>query len=405
MSVVTSVRTEIRALVGNGKGRFLAPIALGWGLLLGTRVIFPVVLPYLRVDYGLSLSTAGLLVTVLWLGSAIGQLPSGILADRYTERSIMTLSPVSVALGIMIIVSSTSSIALFAGTAIIGMGISLYPVARITMLSKLYPDRIGSALGVTMATGDLGQSILPPIAGALAVGVAWQLGLGYVVPFMLLATIGLFFLLPRGQNTDSAVDEFSTDALRSVLGTLRHPTMLFMGLVMFLFIFIWQSFTAFFPTYLVEVKGISSTAASALFGLFFACGVVFKPLAGAAYDRVGMRLSLLLVLVGPLVGLVVLPAVGGLLALLGVTVLVSSMLGAGAVTQSFLSDAFPPDRRGTGLGAIRTAAATMGAIGPVVFGVLADSGLFDEAYLVLAAIMLAVILLTIRMPDATPHLE
>lgn len=403
MSVAATVKGEIRALLGGGRGTYLAPIALGWGLLLGTRVIFPVVLPYLRTDYGLTLSTAGLLVTILWLGSAVGQLPSGILADRYSERTVMTAAPVFTVVGLGLVVTSVTPLVLFIGTAIVGMGLSLYPIARITLLSKIYPDRIGSALGVTMATGDLGQSILPPIAGALAVGIGWQVGLGFVIPFLLVATVGLWALLPRGNDGDSAVDQFSRESISYLAVVLRQPTMLFMALVLFLFIFIWQSFSAFYPTYLVEVKGVSSTVASALFGLFFLFGVVIKPLAGAAYDRIGMRRSLIVVLVGPVIGLFALPSVEGLTLLVLVTALVSSMLGAGAITQSFLSDAIPADMRGTGLGAVRTTAATTGAVGPVVFGVMADSGYFDEGYLVLSGIMVAVILLTIRMPAESPE--
>jgi MFS family permease len=405
MSVVATVKQEARALLGGGRGKLLAPIALSWGLLLGTRVIFPVVLPYLRTEYGLTLSTAGLLVTILWLGSAVGQLPSGILADRYSERTVMTAAPLLTVVGLALVVTAVTSLVLFVGTAIVGMGLSLYPIARITLLSKIYPDRIGSALGVTMATGDLGQSILPPVAGALAVGIAWQVGLGFVIPFLLVATVGIWVLLPRGNDDDSAVDQFSRESLSYLAVVLRQPIMLFMALVLFLFIFIWQSFSAFFPTYLVEVKGVSSTAASALFGLFFLFGVVFKPLAGAAYDRIGMRRSLIGVLVGPVVGLFALPSVEGLPLLVLVTALVSSMLGAGAITQSFLSDAIPADMRGTGLGAVRTTAATTGALGPVVFGVMADNGYFDEGYLVLSGIMIVVILLTIKMPAATPDAE
>jgi MFS family permease len=405
MSVAATLKGEVRALIGQGRGRLLAPIALGWGLLLGTRVIFPVVLPYLRTDYGLTLSTAGLLVTILWLGSAVGQLPSGILADRYSERTVMTAAPVFTVVGLGLVVTSTTSGVLFVGTAIVGMGLSLYPIARITLLSKIYPDRIGSALGVTMATGDLGQSILPPIAGALAVGIAWQVGLGFVIPFLLLATVGIWVLLPSGNDDDSAVDRFSRDSLSYLAVVLRQPTMLFMAFVLFLFIFIWQSFSAFYPTYLIEVKGLSSTASSALFGLFFLFGVVFKPLAGAAYDRIGMRRSLIAFLAGPVLGLFVLPSVDGLAALVLVTALVSSMLGTGAITQSFLSDAIPADMRGTGLGAIRTTAATTGAIGPVVFGVMADNGFFDEGYLVLSGIMLVIVLLTVRMPTDTAEAE
>jgi hypothetical protein len=78
-----------------------------------------------------------------------------------------------------------------------------------------------------------------------------------------------------------------------------------------------------------------------------------------------------------------------------ITVLVSTMLGSGAITQSFLSEAFSEDIRGTGLGVVRTTAATLGAAGPVLFGLLADRGYFDEGYLLLAGVMLIVVFLMV----------
>jgi MFS family permease len=74
------------------------------------------------------------------------------------------------------------------------------------------------------------------------------------------------------------------------------------------------------------------------------------------------------------------------------------MLGSGAITQSYIADAFPEEMQGTGLGVIRTITATTGAGGPIVFGVIGDYGYFDEGYLILAAIMAVVISLTFWMP-------
>ena len=90
MKVLAPVGRTIDSLQGDGRGRILAAVASGWGLLVGARMAYPVLLPYIRDAYGLSLSVAGLLVTVLWLGSALGQLPGGILADRFNERHVMT---------------------------------------------------------------------------------------------------------------------------------------------------------------------------------------------------------------------------------------------------------------------------------------------------------------------------
>jgi len=76
-----------------------------------------------------------------------------------------------------------------------------------------------------------------------------------------------------------------------------------------------------------------------------------------AYDRIGMRWALISVLLGPVVGLFLLPIVDSLEMIVLVTLAISTMLGNGAVTQSFVAEQFPPGIRGTGLRTIRTVSA------------------------------------------------
>ncbi|MGB9985530.1 MFS transporter [Salarchaeum japonicum] len=399
MGLRTELRREAAGLWNEGTGVSLAAVATGWGLLNGVRMVYPVVIPYLRSDYGLSLTLSGFLVTVLWFFAAIGQLPGGMLADRYDERALMAVSLAAVAGALALVATSTSTLVLFAATAVWGAGHSLYPIARITILSKLYTSRLGSALGVTMATGDIGQTILPPVAVALATAVAWQAGLGFVAPLLVAAAIAIYVLTPRQTPAGG-----STQSLRDTLdivSELRTPALGFMTVILFLYMLIWQSFTAFYPTYLTTVKHLSSQQASVLFGFFFAVGVVVKPLAGAAYDRVGIRRSLVAILLPAAAGFLLLPLLDSAWLLVGVTALVSTMLGTGAVTQSFLADAFSDEMQGTGLGVIRTLTASLAAAGPVVFGIVGDHGYFDEGYIALAVVMVVVILLTYRMPDST----
>jgi len=178
---------------------------------------------------------------------------------------------------------------------------------------------LGSALGVTMATGDLGQTVLPPVVGVRAAAIAWQAGLGFIVPLLLLVALGLRVVLPAGTPTETGVDTLSFGHVGHVVGELRRSNMAFVAFILFLYILVWQSFTGFYPTYLVEEKGPSSSTAGVLFSVFFAFGVVVKPVAGAAYDRIGMRSSLVLVLVGPVAGFVLLPLVEGFWPLAAIT--------------------------------------------------------------------------------------
>jgi predicted MFS family arabinose efflux permease len=253
-----------------------------------------------------------------------------------------------------------------------------------------------------MATGDLGQTVLPPVAGVLAITFAWQAGLTFLIPLLFLVGVGIWMALPAKAQADTERNTLSAERMRLLLAELRESNLAFISIILILFFLTWQSFTGLYPTYLVEVKGLSSSTAGLLFSAFFGFGVIVKPLAGAAYDRIGMRSSLVSILAGPVVGLGVLPFVGGFWPLVGVTAVVSMMLGSGAVTQSFLADAFSPEIRGTGLGVIRTVTAIIGSTGPVLFGGVADRGYFNEGYLLLAAILVVVILLTLRLPRSSP---
>ncbi len=393
-----ALRDELGALGDEGRGSILAAIAVPWGLLVGSRMALPVLLPSIRQTFGLSLTVAGALVTILWLAGAVGQLPSGVLADRYREVAIMAAGILAVVLALGLIVLLPAAPVLFLGVILWGLGMSLYPIARITLLAEVFPDRLGSALGVTMATGDLGQTVIPPVAGTLAAWYAWEAGLAFVIPPLGIGAFALWLVVSPVTTGDARGTPMSTATLGLVWAELRRPLMIFMAAILFLYIFLWQAFTAFYPTYLVVEKGLSDQVAGIVFGVFFAAGAVVKPLAGMAYDRIGVRWSLITILGAPALALFVLPWMEGLLSLVAVTAVISSMLGTGAITQSFIAEQFAADIQGTGLGVFRTGTAVLGSAGPALFGLIADRGFFDEGYILLAGMLCLVVLLTFKLP-------
>lgn len=400
MKFRAGVDKEVRALWGGGKGIPLTTVGIGWGLLVGARMIYPVIIPYLRSTYGLSLTAAGLLVSVLWVFYALGQYPAGILADRYDERVLMATSAITAGIALGLVIAASTSLALFVATAGMGLASSLYPIARLTFLSGLYSNRFGSALGVTMATADLGQTVLPPVASVLAVAIAWQAGLGFVVPLLLIIGMSIFVLLPKQHGANLSSNDSSLREMLNVPIDLHNPAVQYGTVVFFLYMFVWQSFTSFYPTYLLSNKGVSSSVASVLFGFFFAVGIVVKPLAGALYDRIGIQTSLVGILIPPVVGFALLPTIDSLWLLIVCTALISTMLGSGTITQSYLTDSFPEESQGTGLGMIKSATSILGAGGPVLFGLLADYNFFDVGYLVLAGMLAVTVFLTFRIPQS-----
>ncbi|MUW14391.1 MFS transporter [Halorubrum sp. CBA1125] len=382
MRYISVPRQVIADLRSGGRGAALLAVAFGWFLSISTRMIYPALLPSLRTAYGLTFTTAGLLLTVLWIAYGIGQLPGGILADWAGERLLLVLSSLLAAGMLLLVVVAESPVILFAGTALFGLGTAMYGVSRFTILKEIYPDQLGTATGVTMAAGDVGNAVMPPAAGFVAATVAWQYGFGFVVPFFVLAAAALWVTLPSTAATRAPLDEaFSLGGLAS---TFSQPAVRHAIVLLVLWGTIAQAFIGFYPSYLIDVRGFPSWIATVLFGSFFALGSLVKPIAGRAYDRVGVRYPLAVLMGVTGVALAALPIATGVWSFAAVTVLASSLLGYETIVISNLTDRFPDGSRGTQLGALRTIYIMLGALSPVAFGSVADRGYFDEGFLGLA---------------------
>lgn len=398
VSMLGGVRERAGVVRRDRRTGVLVVVAAGWGLSIGVRLIYPALLPHLRAWYGFDLTTAGLLLAVLWVVYALGQLPGGLLADRFGERRVLGISLVLSAGFLAFVVTAPSVVVLFGATACFALAAALYAVPRVTVLVHLYPDRMGSAIGVSMAAGDVGNTVLPPIAAVLAAVAMWQVGFGVWIPVLLIAGVVVWRTVPTVE-TPRRASVFSVGTLRALGAELRRRTIAQVLVIVILAEITWHAFTSFYPTYLVEIKGFSPTLAAGLFGLFFACGSVVKLLAGGAYDRVGIRGSLPLILGIAAGALVVLPLVERVWVIVLVTVLISSFLGAYTVTLTYLTASLSEEIQGAGLGLLRTIYIMLGAGSPIVIGALADRGLFDEAFWLIAAILTAAILLTLVLPD------
>lgn len=381
------VRSTIRPMLGGGRGRILVAVAAGWYLSFGVRLVYPAILPSLRAGFDLDLTTAGALVSVLWMAYALGQLPGGVLCDRLGDRRVLLSSTAGSAVLIGLVAVAWNAPMLFAATAAFGLATALYGPARFTILADVFGDRAGTAVGLTLSAGELGNVTLPVIAGVLASVVSWRLGLGLALPLFALVAVGMWAVLPadqpRGRDRDGSGEPL---AIRSVLAAVSRRSVLALAGIQLIALITWQGFTAFYPTYLVLEKGFRPATAAALFGAFFAVGIVVQTGAGVALDRVGARRSLPATLLPPAVAIAALTAVDGPVGVLAATVGAGLLLGVTAIVQPSLVASLPDEIQATGLGLVRTVFMFVGAASPTVVGVLADAGRFDLAFRLLGLV-------------------
>lgn len=94
----------------DGKGWILVVVSVGWFFSVGVRFAYPTLLPFFREEFAITLSTAGLLVSVLWMAYAIGQFPGGMLGDRVGEGNILVVSTVLAVVGITAVTLSDTGL-------------------------------------------------------------------------------------------------------------------------------------------------------------------------------------------------------------------------------------------------------------------------------------------------------
>jgi MFS family permease len=392
------LKRSARFVREDGRSSVLAGVSIGWLLSLGVRMVYPVLLPHLRTAFGMDLVTAGFLITVLWWAYAAGQVPAGVLSDKVGERVVLTASTLMAAVMLLLVIAAPWTVLLFATTALFGLATALFGVARYTAISKVFPERDGIAIGITLAAGNVGNVALPAIAGAIAAAAVWQFGLGVTIPLFFVVAVYLWAVVPG----DLAGDEdpgLSMRTARLVGAELRRPAVVMVTGVLILGFSVWQAFTGFYPTYLIENKGLAPSMAAAVFSFYFALGILIQPMAGSIYDDWGIRRTLPAFLSVAAVGLVALPLAEGLLQIVPVTVLLACMMSNIAVTMPYLTRILPEEIQGTGLGILRTAYMLLGATSPFLFGLFADLGYFDQGFWILAGAVLVMILVILRLPE------
>ncbi|WP_136602832.1 MFS transporter [Salinigranum halophilum] len=401
MDSITQLKAECHALGrdlwSGGRGWILVWVAVGWALSIGVRFVYPALVPFLRSEFGIDLATTGLLLTLLWGAYALGHVPGGVLGDRIGEGNILVLSAVVSAAALTLVVVSIDLWMLFVGTVAFGVATALYGPTRFTILTDIYTNRVGAAIGLTLAAGSVGNAVLPVLAAIVAGYTTWRFGFSLFVPAFGLLAVGLWITVPRRTSSEtSAVETLSIETVREIWRGITLGSIPAAVSIQVTVSFIIQGFSSFYPTYLTIVKGISPGLAATLFGLFFAAGAVVQPVAGMLMDRVGMWQTLAGFVSGTAAALWLLPFATTVPQLLAVTVLLSCWNGCGVITQTHIADSLPETMQGTGLGVLKAGWMTVGATSPFAIGLLADNNYFDQGFLLLAVVGTVGVVLSVQ---------
>lgn len=355
-----------------------------WFLAKFLRYVLPPLFPTFRATYGVSNTQLGLVFTGLLVGYAAMQFPSGALADRVGTVTVITAGAVVAALGAALLFVAPTFPVLVAAVVLVGVGTGAHKTVAITLLSTVYPERTGGALGVMDTVGESAGVVGPAlVAVAVAAAVDWRLlFLGGAVAAL---ALGVAFRSRVADRTpDAPAPDGDDTGSRAYLAAFRAPRFAVFSLLAIVAAFVINGLVSFLPLYLSDGAGLSTDRASLIYSVFFVAAAV-QPFTGGVADRMGpLRViaGLLVVALACLVALILGSAtlvLGGATFGLGV-----GLHGFRPVRDAHFVTVIPDDVAGGTLGVVRTAMLAAAAAAPAVVGYLSDVATFRVAFSVLA---------------------
>jgi len=257
------------------------------------RVVFAPLVEPLQSAFGTSNATIGLTVTLAWVGSALPRIPTGYLLTRVPRHYVVGATGLVLTAASVFIAAADSVALVMVGALAMGLASGAYFIAANPLVSELFPDRVGSALGIHGMSSQIGAAVASLLVSAALVVGDWRTTFHAIGAAALLST-GVFVLVTRRSTLPQAGGED-----RDLLAAVRHQWRIVLAGVLIISAsgFVWQGVFNFLDSYL-RTRGFSGGDARLLLTGVFAAGIPAFAVTGWLADRVAIVPLLLSILAG-----------------------------------------------------------------------------------------------------------
>ncbi len=377
-------------------------LSLGHGAthwIVGTLYIL---LPLIKDSLGLSYAEAGLFLSVYHMCSFLANFATGLAVDVSGRRVLVQVVALLVGAGAMLAFGISSTYALLCVMiGMMGAANQAWHPGAISYLAHRYSQRRGYALSIHAMGANAGDALGPMIAGILLTWMTWgHAALISAAPSIIMAVVLIVALLPseKPESREGATmgfrEYFSGYAAllkdRAVMGlaaTAAFRTMAQVGLF------------AFLPLYIVDVMQKSTVYMGTALMVIQVGGLLASPIAGMWSDRIGRRPIVFGALALSSAVIVALTFVSNATAyVMGISLLGFFLFSIRPVVQSWMMDMVPPRFTGSATSLMFGTQAILGALAPIVGGLIADRYGLVNVFYFLAALMLFANVLVVMIP-------
>ncbi len=353
---------------------------------------FQLVIPSLYVSltaaFGLDFAQLGLLVSVFFVLSGLGQASSGFVVDRLGTRPVLWFGLACFVVSGILLGAATGYPMLLLAAAVGGVGNSVFhPVDFSILNQRVSTGRLGHAFSTHGLTGYLGWAVTPLFITGLTLLAGWRVaafGAAALLALILLATVVWRSLLSGTAANDAVAGDPvhrqpapKQGVLQTLAALLASPALwgafLFFGMTSMSLSAI-QNYTLPILSSLYQVSAV--TAGSALSGYMVAaaCGMFAGGFLANTNPHTERVIALAFIVSG---GLLVGLAMGGIPAWLALPALAASGFCSGIAGPSrdmLIRRVTPKGALGSVYGLVYSGMDAGAASAPLLFGLMLDSG-------------------------------
>ncbi|MBO8174525.1 MAG: MFS transporter [Thermococcus sp.] len=343
--------------------KLLLLLSLGWIFNYAHRMAIPPLIPIIKAEFEISNAQAGLLMTSLLLPYALIQVPAGYLGDRLGRKKLVVVSILGYSFASAFIILAKDYWELLTIRALYGIFAGLYYAPATALISDIYSERKGSALGVFMVGPPIGSGIAPLIVVPIALALEWKYA--FLVLSIMSAVVGIALMI----SIKGEVHKVKHAKLGIPKHVIGLSIMNFIGLAAFF------GMLTFLPDFFVN-KGRSLEEASLYFSILSIVGVVGSLAGGTVYDKLKKK-SLILTLgfnavLSFLLAKTALPLIVPILGLFFYSV--------GPIVTAYTAEQATNENKGAIMGFVNMMGFFGATLGPYLLGVLIDKLSYDKAF-------------------------
>jgi len=343
--------------------------------------LLPAIIPILRTEFGISLTEAGLLVSIPLIVQTIFYLPAGVAAD-HRGAMVLALAFIFTAVGAVAVPSAGGYATLLAAFMLIALGSTLYHPPALRATSELHSEKKSLVMGIQNACGSLGYAAGPILLGILFPFLGWRAAFYVWVPLVAVAAIYSYRFLHKRDTGPARTKSWSS------FTRLLTPGFVIIVMAGALTDAVFTCVSTYTTTYLTSVRGVDIGVASIVFGTASLVGLAATLGGGALGDRLRRRTSYLLVIVGMALSVVLIP-LGTTLLLVAVLYMVWRSLYSASMplTNMLIADTSPLDVRSIGYSTSMIVSNLVGVASLMVVSLLMEGSGVQAVFMVSASLL------------------